>query len=123
LLVLIDDLTGAGFTIDLNGEATITDAAQISDIEFGESHGRQAITVTLANGSVFGPYRMNDVDVVDGTGAAVGELKDLADDRLPKAGWNWILAHNDGSDGIHNPTFVFDVLDASITELNRLAGE
>ena len=36
---------------------------------------------------------------------------------------NWMLPHSDGSHGIHNPTFVFDVLDASIAELNQLAAE
>jgi hypothetical protein len=47
ILELITDLTVAGNVIDLDGEATITDAADVLKIEFGESRGRQAITVTF----------------------------------------------------------------------------
>jgi hypothetical protein len=120
---LMDDLTGMGYTIDLNGEATITNTSQIADIEFGETRGRQAITVTFVSGTVVGPTRMNDIDVLDGTGAVLGELYDFADDRVIKAGWNWNLANNDGSHGIHNPPFVFEFIDASIDGLNQLAAE
>ena len=45
------------------------------------------------------------------------------DERIIKAGWNLILAHNDGSHGVHNPTFVFDLLDAATDALNALAAE
>jgi formate-dependent nitrite reductase cytochrome c552 subunit len=123
LLQLIADLTEAGNTIDLAGEATITEASQVSDIEFGESSGRQAVTITLPDGVIYGPFRMNDVGVLDGTGVALGELYDFADERLIKAGWNWNLTNNDGSKGIHNPPFVFEALDAAIDALIVLAAE
>ena len=96
MLILISDQIAAGNTIDLNGEAAITDAADIDDLVFGETHGRQSITVTFDNGMTFGPFRINDVTLLDG-GTELGILYDFADERLIKAGWNWNLAHNDGS--------------------------
>ena len=32
------------------------------------------------------------------------------DSNLVKALWNWYLVKSDGSLGIHNPTFVFQIL-------------
>jgi hypothetical protein len=50
----------------------------------------------------------------------LGSLKDMTaptpltlfavDSVLVKAMWNYFLIHSDGSGGIHNPEFVFDVL-------------
>ena len=62
---------------------------------------------------------MTSIDVVDpGPPMTVlGELYDFADDSLPKAGWNWNLVNNDGSQGVHNPDFAFLVLDSAIDEL------
>lgn len=123
LLSLITEQIAAGNTIDLNGEAAITNAADIAEIDFGESRGRQAITVTFSDGRTVGPFRMNDADVLDATQTVVGELYDFADARLIKAGWNWNLANNDGSRGIHNPSFVFEFLDAALDEMVALATE
>ncbi len=126
LLDLIADLVAAGNTLTITADdvvaATVTDTADITEIEFGESHGRQGMTVTLADGTVVGPIRMSDVEVFEGT-ESVGALYDFADDRLVKAGWNWTLAYNDRSRGVHNPPFVFEFLDASIDALNELQAE
>ena len=125
LLQLITEQVRAGNTIGLieNDEtvATISDASEIAELEFGESHGRQAITVTLADDTTLGPFRMNDVIVQDESAEALGELYDFADDRLIKAGWNWNLVNTDGSRGVHNPVFVPQVLDAAIDALEALA--
>jgi hypothetical protein len=92
------------------------------DVEFGESRGRQALTFTLADTSVVGPVRVNSIDVIDPSGPTiVNELYGLAADELIKAGWNWALIHNDGSHGVHNPSYAFGVLDSAILELNILA--
>jgi hypothetical protein len=108
----------------LNGDATITDVADIAEIEFGESRGRQAITVTFTDDTTdpVGPVGLNSVDVINGDGDVVGELYDFADEKLPKAGWNWNLINNDGTLGVHNFLFVRDVLDASIAAVEPLAG-
>jgi hypothetical protein len=120
LLDLIDELTSSGKKIDLDGEALILDAAEILEIAFSESGGRQAITVTLAPGAV-GPIRVNDVNVLSPADVVLGTLYDFADERLPKSGWNSSLVHADGSRGIHNPTFALGALGASIDALNALA--
>jgi hypothetical protein len=113
---LIDELTEAGNTIDVNGAATITDAGQIADIEFGETRGRQAMAIEFTDSSSVGMTRMTDIDVVPPMGAAF-PLYNAANPFLIKAGWNWNLLHNDGSLGVHNPLFAFDVLDRSMEAL------
>jgi hypothetical protein len=112
-----------GNTIDLAGQATITDEAEIVDLVFGETRGRQAIAVTLTDGSIIGPVRMSDIDVVDPRGKIIGELYDFADDRIIKAGWNFLLVNNDSSRGIHNPDFSLLALEAGIDALTQLAAE
>ncbi len=42
---LIDQQTEAGNSIDVNGNAMITDASQIAAIDFGETRGRQAMAI------------------------------------------------------------------------------
>ena len=51
--------------------------------------------------------------------AARCELYDFADHRLVKAGWNYVLVHNDGSGGIHNPGYVLDVIACHATHWKR----
>ena len=133
LLDVIAAQIAAGNTIDLIGEdasgedvalATITNTGQIAGIAFTETHGRQAIAFTLtADPTLDEAFRMDDIHLIDGTGAKVGNLYTGVDERIIKAGWNLILAHNDGSHGVHNPTFVFDLLDAATDEMLDLAGE
>jgi hypothetical protein len=88
-------------------------------LEFSETHGRQAIIVTLAGQpDPLEAIRVSDVNVVDGLGAVRGQLYDFrADDNLPKAGWNYLLVHTDKSLGVHNSPFANAVLDASIAAL------
>jgi hypothetical protein len=112
-----------GNTIDLGGRAIITDETEIVDLVFGSYRGRQAITVTLTDSSVVGPVRMSDIDVVDPRGKIIGELYDFADDRIPKAGWNFLLVNNDSSTGVHNPDFALMALEAGIDALVELAAE
>ena len=47
----------------------------------------------------------------------LGSIVDFASPNLTKAGWNYILIHNDGSMGAHNPSFANSVLAASIKAL------
>lgn len=119
---LLNDQIGAGYTIDLGGEATLASADDFTAVEFGTSHGRQAISVTLADSTVVGPIAMNSVKVIDGSDTDLGELYDFADAALPKAGWNYFLVNNDSSKGVHNPSFVTGALSAAIDALNTLNG-
>ncbi len=110
---LFEDLIAAGNTIDLNGDATIVDAADVAEVHFGESRGRQALTVTFTDTSVSGPHRIPDIDVLDGSMTVLGSLAGFAHDDLLKSGWNLALVHNDGSHGVHNPFFANGALIAS----------
>jgi hypothetical protein len=123
ILAVMTEQIDAGNSIDLDGEATVEDPAEILEIVFGEYHGRQAITVTLTGGTTVGPLRISDVDVVDPAADVLGMLYDFADERLIKSGWNWNLVHNDSSRGVHNPSFTFGALDASIDALAALSSE
>jgi ribosomal protein L31 len=49
------------------------------------------------------------------TGATAGYHPDIA-----KANWNYSLVQLDSSKGIHNPSFTFDVLDATIAKMKTL---
>jgi hypothetical protein len=113
--------TGLGHMIDLNGVALITDVSQIEEIVFGSYHGRQSMTVTFVGGDVFGPFRMNDVTILDPMGTPLAAFYDFADPNLIKAGWNWNLVNNDGSLGVHNPTFTYKILAGSIQPLDPFA--
>jgi hypothetical protein len=123
MLALMTEQIDAGNSIDLGGQAVVEDPAEILGIAFGETRGRQAITVTLEGGATVGPLRVSDVDVVDPMANVLGMLYDFADARLIKSGWNWNLIHNDSSRGVHNPSFTFGVLDASIDALVALDSE
>jgi hypothetical protein len=121
LLALIEQQIAAGNTIDLNG-TPIADADDIAEIVFTESsRGRQAMTVTFTDGTTVGPVRMNTVDVVDGNSVVLGGLYDLADEALPKAGWNYHLVSTDKSLGVHNFFFALNVLDSSLAAIGPLA--
>lgn len=113
--------TAAGRSIQFGSSGvTVSDASTIATVELGESRGRQAITVTLTDATSTGAIRMNEVRVLDSDAAMtdLGDLYDFTDDRIPRAGWNWALAHNDGSDGVHNPDFVSRFLSASVAAMN-----
>jgi hypothetical protein len=102
----------AGNKIDINGTKIAT-ANEIASVEFIESHGRQGINATLANGTKISDVSLATVKVVRPAGAAV-ELYSVADPALAKAGWNYFVIHSDGSEGVHNPGFVNSALDLSL---------
>jgi hypothetical protein len=122
LLDLIGSLIDDGYYVDLDGDAAIEDVNEVAALEFGETRGRQAITVTFVGDETFGPYRVTDVDVRDEADASVGTLYDFAEDDLMKAGWNWNLFNNDGSVGVHNPFFANGALIAARDALVALSG-
>lgn len=118
LFDLMGEITAAGNTIDLDEEIQLTSVDDVADIEFTEYRGRQAVILTFTDDTEFGPYRMPDIVVLDGDLIEIGQLYDFADESLPKSGWNWALVHNDGSQGVHNPTFAYTTLSAAIFSLN-----
>ncbi len=77
------------------------------------------MSVSLSDGMVVGPVGMTSVKVTQPSGGSFG-LYDVADSRLPKAGWNYLLLEADGSKGVHNPAFANAILDASETAIKNL---
>ncbi|MGE5156109.1 MAG: hypothetical protein ACM3JP_01260, partial [Betaproteobacteria bacterium] len=106
----------AGGTIDMGGLATITKGSDIKSGDFADSHGQQAITLTLADGSSVGPVAMGSVKVTPRGGSAT-PIYNLTDPVVPKAGWNYLTIETDGSKGVHNPGFIKEALDLSIAAL------
>lgn len=101
---------GLGNRIDIGG-TLVSSAAAIGHIELNESHGRQAIDVDLP-GKHLSHITMDTVKVVAGDGSSV-QLYSL-DENLAKAAWNYFVLHADGSEGAHNPRFVFGALNKSL---------
>ncbi|MEW5876521.1 MAG: hypothetical protein AB1751_00445 [Acidobacteriota bacterium] len=108
-----------GKKIDIGGLATINSIGQIKHLELTESHGRQAIQVTLADNTVLDVVTLNSVKVVPPTGSAV-EILRVADPAVAKAGWNYFMVELDRSHGVHNPSFVMRALDLSLLALKTL---
>lgn len=116
ILDLMEAQIALGHHVEIGDAADITAMTQIADIEFTESHGRQAIAATLADGTMVEATSMNDVYAVTSAGDAT-RLYDLADAVLPKSGWNYLLLHSDGSHGVHHPDFANAILTASSNAL------
>jgi len=111
----------AGNTIDLDGDATIEDAADIQEVMFTEYHGRQALAFVLADDMEYGPYGVGDVLVVPSEGDSYA-IWTVAPDDLIKSGWNFLLLESDGSYGVHNPSFAEDVLETTEETLGVILG-
>jgi hypothetical protein len=94
------------------GTTTVTNPAEVSAIEYIESHGRQGANVSLSNGTAVNDLALNSIKVQRATGTI--ELLAAADPSLAKAGWNYWMVHSDKSHGVHNPTFVLSALDVSL---------
>lgn len=101
-----------GNQIDIGG-TKVKAATDIKSVEFIESHGRQGVSVKLADGREIADVSLASVKVVPPAGTAV-DLYSLADPALGKAGWNYFMAHSDKSKGVHNPGFVTAALDVAL---------
>lgn len=79
-------------------------------------NGATAVNLQAKNSASSEPIAGGYLDGVAGTTAgSFGYHPDLA-----KAIWNYALVTNDGSDGIHNPSFVFGVLQATTAKMKSL---
>jgi len=120
--------TYGGKAYDVKSAAVAVDKANIASVEPTEPHGQQGfifkfktpVTFTYApagEGAHVVVMDEAEVQLADITpdGKTVALIP--ASDPLVKAGWNFFLIEGDGSEGVHNPSFVFDVLNASIDAL------
>ena len=112
ILNLMQGQIRAGNKIDVGGKVVST-AADIKAIEFIESHGRQGVIVTFADGTKSADLSLQSVKVVRPAGSPV-ELYAVADPSLGKAGWNLLVAESDKSLGVHNPGFINSGLDVAL---------
>jgi len=107
-----------GNAIDIGG-TKVTSAADIQSVELVESHGQQAVSVMLSNGTAVDHITMSSVKVVRPAGSPL-PIYSVADPALAKAGWNFFMAEADKSKGAHNPTFVGSALDLSLFAVKAL---
>jgi hypothetical protein len=100
----------------------ITDGTTVTAIEFVESHGRSAMTITLGDTVVENVRIGSDTLIKTAGGGEQGTLLDSdAGQVMAKAAWNFFLIEGDGSHGVHNPSFTLDVIDASLKALEGSA--
>lgn len=116
--------TSAGNTVTLKkmgpdeSDVGITDGSAVTAVEFTESHGRLAMDITIGDTTYEHVRLASDTEVKDSGGNAVGALIDSAAGQIiAKAGWNYFLIEGDGSEGVHNPSFTFEILNASMDAL------
>jgi len=116
--------TSAGNTVTLKKmgadetDVNITKDSTVTALEFTESHGRLAMDIIIGDTTYEHVRLARDTEVKDSGGNVVGTLIDSAAGQIiAKAGWNYFLIEGDGSEGVHNPSFTFEVLNASIDAL------
>jgi len=112
-----------------NSNVTIDVVANpVTSVGIEEGHGQIELVLTLTNAI--------SIQFVDSSGnpsgapktmtrfgVQLGSLKDNASTvvyaltgNFVRAGWNYFLVHGDGTEGIHNPSFVFGVLAATMAQ-------
>jgi ribosomal protein L31 len=120
ILAEINAQTGKGRAVKLVGfgeggaDVDIKDGATVTAVELTESHGRMAMNVTVGD-QTYENVRLGS-DTAVGSGSL---LSSEAGQAIAKAGWNYFLIEGDSSKGVHNPTFVLDVIDASLKALQQ----
>ncbi|HSP16628.1 MAG TPA: hypothetical protein VLV78_17920 [Thermoanaerobaculia bacterium] len=119
ILITMQTQIRAGNAIDIGG-TVVKNAADLKSVEFVESHGSQAVTVTLANNTKIADIALTAVKVVRPAGSSVA-LYAVADPAIPKAGWNLMMVEADKSLGVHNPAFVNSGLDVATFAMNVIA--
>ena len=112
---------------DMKSAAVAVDKANIVSIEPGELHGQQGFVLKFKAPVTFTYSPAGETPHVAVISQAEVALADIttdgktslipASDPLVKAGWNYLLIEDDGSEGVHNPSFAFDVLNASMDAL------
>ena len=106
----------AGNTINLGG-TMLTNASNILSLTLSESHGNQAVTVDLKGGKHLEAVPITSITVVRPAPLEPQAFYEASGYDLAKAFWNLEMLENDGSKGAHNPTWVLDVLNESLSHV------
>jgi len=117
-----------GKSYDVKSAEVQVDAGNIIDAIPTEVHGQQAFTVKFSTPVEFtytpdgeSPHTLSlsEANVQLGDFTTDEGATDLVatSDVLVRAGWNYDLVHGDASGGIHNPSFVLEVIEATKSAL------
>ncbi len=124
IIAEIKNQTGMDRTVVLKGfgedgaDVVIKSGGTVSAVELLESHGRMVMDITV-KGITYEHVRLStDTEVKSLSGKVLMTLLDSDYGQIiAKAGWNYFLFHGDGSEGVHNPSFTLNTLNASINAL------
>ena len=123
--------TYGGKSYDVKSAAVAVDKDNIASIEPTEPHGQQGFIIKFKAPVTFTYAPTGETPHVAVLSEAEVQLGDVttdgttvlipASDPLVKAGWNFFLIEGDSSEGVHNPSFTFDVLKCfpGCLEVNR----
>jgi len=99
--------------------ATVISKSNVASVTLGEAHGQQGLQFTFTTGVSFS-YADGSKQTLTTALARLGDITTdgkttvfAYSDTLVKAGWNFYLIESDSSMGIHNPSFVQSVIDAT----------
>ncbi|MBI2060262.1 MAG: hypothetical protein HYT87_10875 [Nitrospirae bacterium] len=118
-----------GKDYDVKSAAVTISKDNVSSLEATEPHGQQGFFVNLKTAVTVSytptgesahtmPVTKLEVQLGDFySDSAAKTAVVAATDNLVKAGWNYFLLHAGSGEGVHNPTFTFDVIEASIAAL------
>ncbi|MBM2831534.1 MAG: hypothetical protein HW414_586, partial [Dehalococcoidia bacterium] len=116
-----------GKEYDVKSAPLAVDKTNIVSVEPTEPHGQIGFIIKFRNQVNFtyspqgeAPHSMMlfEAEVQLGDITTDGRTPLIpTSDVLVKAGWNYFLIHGDGSEGIHNPAFTMEVIEASIKAL------
>lgn len=120
LKAAVDGATSDAFALDKTNIASIAtaDAAVIRQLGFvitlktpvNVTYTAAGVKKTVSLSSI--SVSINNMFAADGTTVVIP-----VNDNLNKAGWNYMLVINDSSFGVHNPSFVKDIIDGTIKAL------
>lgn len=120
-VVVVTGYADAGETTSLS--RTITSMADVGTIEFSESHGRQAMEISVGGVMVYHVQMNSGTDIRPSAAPTTKTGNSLYETNggkvIARAGWNYLLFHSDGSDGIHNPRFAGLALEGAIIALQE----
>jgi hypothetical protein len=102
---------------------TITSMADVGTVEFSETHGRQAMEISVGGVMVYHVQLNSGTDIRPSSAPTTNTGNSLCETTggkiIARAGWNYLLFHADGSHGVHNPRFVGLALEGAITALQE----
>lgn len=112
---------------DVLSDPTVISKDNIASIQPGEVHGQEGYILNFKNTVAVTyrpageqPHTVNAKSVQFALGNLTTDGKTQVipmTDTLVKAGWNYYLVEGDGSEGIHNPAYINQVLDATLIAL------